>query len=417
MCIHFSTIGVVAFFGSSTNSTDNGQEDVDLTSTYYQQAPTMFFVIVGLASMLFLIVIAIALLCYSHYINHSQRQIEMRSQNTSSMNLYNSENGFSSSISQWSSPETPHQTTPVLFVCNPGQNKPTCFAQVAPLVLDHIAPSENMNYINGNFLYFQTSGLLTPTSMPSSPSPLQPQASFEHELGDRNSTRHSSTLQSLEINGNILSYIPLSLSSNNDTLSNMLVDHNDMNIHDVHKDNNKEVASKNFQARPISLQNMDEKSHRSSTNIVTNFPTPTTINSRFRKEKIDDANEKLQILKENSLPSTSYANLSQKELQQIEEPQPNFTIKPSNVLEPISVIIYKETTMPTNLTSMEQMNSIVQSSLPNKPYVLSTPSTSSSPQIPQMSISKSGGQVELFHENNSMLPLEPSVNVITHSTQ
>ena len=123
------------------------QEDANFSIIYYQQAPTMFFVIVGLVSMLFLIVIAIALLCYSHYINHSQNEIEMRSQSTLSLNQY-SEDDSRSSFSQQSSPETLHQTTPVLFVCNPGQNKPTRFAQVAPLSLDNAPFHDHMNSNN-----------------------------------------------------------------------------------------------------------------------------------------------------------------------------------------------------------------------------------------------------------------------------
>jgi len=415
---------VVAFVGFSINSTNNGQEDHQI---YYQQAPTMFFVVAGLASMLFLVIIAIILLCYSHSINRSERQFETRSQNTSSTNLY-FENGFRGSNSQLSSPETPHQTTPIFFVCNPGQSKPTYFAQVASLVPNHIVLPENMNYINRNLLYFQTSGFQTPISMPSSPLLLQPQVGFEHELIERDSTRHSSTLQSLETNTNISSHIPLSSSSNNETLLNIMVDYNELNMHDVHKTISIEVISKNLQAQVNASQSVDEQFHAPSINVINNTPTLKLENSEFIREKLNGANKRIQIFNKNVLPSTSYSDSPQKELQQIEGSLPNFVVESIKVLKPINDVIQRDSTSLTNIESIQKMNSIDHNSIPNKPCILSIPSTSNSPQFIPMLTSKPNieGQtnqiqeikdVEVSHDNNSILLLEPSVNIVTHSIQ
>ncbi|KAG0571228.1 hypothetical protein M758_6G211300 [Ceratodon purpureus] len=205
MQFQFLSIRVIARVLASTNSTTNVQEDGDFTPTYYQQAPTMFFVIAGLASMLFLIVIAIALLCYSHYINYFQNQSEMRSQSSSSV-IHYSENDSRDSFSQWSSPETPHQTTPILFVCNPGHSKPTFFAQVAPLRPNNASFHEPMNNTNENYLYFQTNGLFTPTtveSMPMSPLQLQSEILFQEDLHGENSSIHSTIFQPAKSNVNI----------------------------------------------------------------------------------------------------------------------------------------------------------------------------------------------------------------------
>ncbi|XP_024381872.1 uncharacterized protein [Physcomitrium patens] len=117
----------------NTTRRDDGE---DFTPAYYQQTPTMFFVIAGLASMMFLILVAVALLCYSHYLNHTDQQPpQHRSPSPLTGDPFSGGPPPVGSLSPWtstSSPETPHHTTPVILVRHPGQRKPTCFAQLAP---------------------------------------------------------------------------------------------------------------------------------------------------------------------------------------------------------------------------------------------------------------------------------------------
>lgn len=431
----FSTKEIVAIVSATINSTGNVQEDIDLTPTYYQQAPTMFFVIAGLASMLFLIVIAIALLCYSHYINHSQSQIEMRSQSTSSINQY-SEDDSRNSFSQWSSPETPHHTTPILFVCNPGESKPTCFAQVAPMLPDDTTLCEHVNYINGSILFFQTSGLLTPTSiesMPMNPLHLQPQTQFQNGLVEENLPMHNSTSQPLGSAISVISHIPL--PSNNKTLNPTKVDNDEINGQ-LHTKSFVTTTSKDtpledlphLQSQQNLLQNVDAKPYfvstckaalEHSTNVIA-IPTQLTLQSKFKEQGINIVDERPHFTHTTIKPSTSCTTLFEQELQQNKESQSLPGVQ-SAILEPISVIVHNNTSKQTNLASTEHMLHIVESSTSNLTDVLPVLQSLAPQEIPTILTlpfveQKSQGSSNV-HEENLMQLLEPSVNVITHSKQ
>lgn len=137
------------------------------TNTPNQQVPTMFFVIAGMASMLFLIIIAIALLCYSHYINHYHHHQLMNGgrRRRSSRGLFpaNSNSSLESGASA-----TPREYGPLILVRVPGHDEPTYFAHPAPLSPDR-QNSEGTSIDGSSYTY--TSGFNTPSPVLESPPP------------------------------------------------------------------------------------------------------------------------------------------------------------------------------------------------------------------------------------------------------
>lgn len=111
----------------------------------YSQAHSMFFIIAGMASMLLLILISIALLCYSHYLNHVQeRQALEHGQ------LFPGSSNLESSLDYTSSNASPHSEyagPPIYAVQVPGQTKPTFFAHPAPLPPDRASDDASLSCI------------------------------------------------------------------------------------------------------------------------------------------------------------------------------------------------------------------------------------------------------------------------------
>lgn len=101
----------------------------------YSQAHNMFFVIAGMASMLLLILISIALLCYSHYLNQVQARHALEHGPLFPAGSSGSESSFDYTSSN-ASPHSEYSRAPIYAVQVPGQTKPTFFAHPAPLPPD-----------------------------------------------------------------------------------------------------------------------------------------------------------------------------------------------------------------------------------------------------------------------------------------
>jgi hypothetical protein len=112
----------------------------------------MFFVIAGMASMLFLIIVAIALLCYSHYMNHYHYRLQ-NNESSAGLNSSADDNGgggaspddqddFNNSVRSSrdhdddADDDVVHQFETMILVRVPGTQEPMYFAHPAPLPPD-----------------------------------------------------------------------------------------------------------------------------------------------------------------------------------------------------------------------------------------------------------------------------------------
>ena len=132
--------------GAMPDPTANTTQTVDDNYPMaYSQAHSMFFIIAGMASMLLLILISIALLCYSHYLNHIQERHALEHGP-----LFPGSSSSESSFDYTSSNASPHpefSRIPIYAVQVPGQTKPTFFAHPAPLPPDRATSDSSISCI------------------------------------------------------------------------------------------------------------------------------------------------------------------------------------------------------------------------------------------------------------------------------